>query len=110
MRKGEYRTFPYRIMEYDETTQSIIPVDLSDCTVTFNLYKAVQQDDGTFLEEGFATGIPCEILNATDGWVEGEFATSYLEDLVRYKIEFDVELDGFTRTYPGYADQWIRVI
>lgn len=110
MREGEYRTFSYRITEYDSVTQAIVPVDLTDSTVLFNLYTATQQDDGTFLEEGFATGIPCSLVDADDGWIQCEFATSYLENKVRFKIEFDVQKDGYTRTYPGYADQWIRVI
>jgi hypothetical protein len=99
-------------MEYDEATQSLIPVDLTGTTIVCNLFKIVQelQDDGSsFREEGFATDLPCEILDASNGWVQTEFVTSMTVDAARLRIEFVVSDAEFTRVYPRFADQQVKI-
>ena len=112
MRRGEFGPFPYRIMDYDESTQSLIPVDLTGTTVICNLFKAVQelQEDGSsFYEEGFATALPCEILDADQGWAQVAFPTFVAADIARLRVEFVVADDTYSRIYPRFADQWIQV-
>ena len=105
MRSGEYGPFQYRIMEYDEVTQSLLPVDLTGKTVTCNIYQ-LQQSEGTFTEFGFATGLPCEILDADDGWVETEFPSM---DRARFRIEYEVTDADMKRVYPRFTDQMVDV-
>jgi hypothetical protein len=99
-------------MDYDTVTQALIPVDLTGATVTCNVFKAVQelQDDGSsFIEEGFATDLPCELLSSDEGWIQVNFATGLIEDPARLRIEFVVITDEYERVYPRFADQWVSV-
>ena len=105
MRDGEFGPFQYRIMEYDKPTQSLIPVDLTNKSITFMLYEREQQTNGTYLESIFASG-SCEILDAEDGWVQATFPTI---STGWYRVEFPMESATMKRVYPRFGDQLIEV-
>lgn len=112
MRKGETGSFQYRITEYDEDSESLVPVDLTNKSITYDLFKSVQQLDGSFKDIQFATGLDCSKLDAEEGWVDAPMPDIIKSSAGMFKITFDVEdtSSGAKRTYPRFDNQWIRVI
>lgn len=108
MRVGETGTFSYLIAEYDSLTQSIIPVDLTDSVVTYDVFKEVQQADGTFLDVAFATGLSCSFATGSTGYVDAPLPEVDAAGL--YKALFNVISDETTKIYPRYEDQFISAL
>lgn len=109
MRTGEFGTFPYRIVEYDEVTQAVVQVDLTGYNITFNLYNQTQQTDGTFLETLYASGLSCSVLDADEGWVECNLPEELaIEDPAWVRIEFVMATTGVRRVCPRFCNQMME--
>lgn len=106
MRCGDSGKFAYQILNFDETTNDLLPVDLTSKSVKFNLFRQVQQVDGSFTSVQVVSDRTCDILDATEGWVDYELSS--LETATHGMYILNLDCDG--KTYPRYERQWIHVL
>jgi hypothetical protein len=110
MRKGEFASFDYQVTELDETTSELVPVDLTGLSITYDLFRQVQQTDGSFVPAGFATGVPCALLEAATGWITVPMPETIKDYSGMFKITFNVQMPSGLKIYPRYANQSIHII
>ncbi|MFA5760158.1 MAG: hypothetical protein WC877_00085 [Dehalococcoidales bacterium] len=109
VREGDFGPFQYQISEYDESTDALLPVDLTDETITFYLHHQVQQTDGSFKSVEVATG-DCIIIDESEGWIQYDIAEGDFGTHGMYVVSLKRTNSTLNRTYPRYDEQWVRVI
>lgn len=110
MREGDYGPFQYQIMEFDETTDGLIPVDVSDEMVSITIYRHVQQTNGSFTAELVVYDQSCSILDGEDGWIQYDMATGDMATYGMYTMLFKRSGTSVGKNYPRYDEQWVRVL
>ena len=104
IRKGDSSTIQYQIMDFDETTSSLLPVDLDGKTVYYTSYIEATGYFPTVEDV-------CEILNDADGWVSHDIDTTETATVNMMEIYFDVEdADGKRARYPRYEKQFVYIM
>jgi hypothetical protein len=97
-------------MEFDETTDGLIPVDITNETIVFDLFREVQQTDGSFKSVLIVSERECNVIDADEGWVNYEIKENEVATFGMYFMNIRRSGTSTSRTYPSYQEQWIRVL
>ena len=105
IRKGDTSSIQYQIMDFDEVTSSLLPVDLSNKNVYYSSYIEKTSEWPT-------TDDPCDIIDADQGWVEHKLTEDEVVDIQFMQVKFNVEdkTSGDITIYPRYDAQYIYVM
>ena len=105
IRKGDTSSIQYQIMDFDEVTSSLLPVDLSNKNVYYSSYIEKTSESPTVND-------PCDIIDADQGWVEHKLTEDEVVDIQFMQVKFNVEdkTSGDITIYPRYDAQYIYVM
>ena len=93
----------YQILDYDEVSGDVSPVDLTGMTVSASL---IADESATYIVQNKA----CSMFDETVGQVSCEFSSSETATPGMYKLTFSVVSGGYTTTYPRQEYQWVLLI
>lgn len=110
VRQNDFGPFQYQIVEYDETTDGLIPVDITGETITFTLFRQVQQSNGEFTSVEITKEQLCSIIDPTEGWIQYNVKENEMATHGMYTVTLKRTGEIVGRTYPRYEEQWIRVL
>ncbi len=105
IRKGDTSSIQYQIMDFDEVTSSLLPVDLSNKNVYYSSYIEKTGESPTVND-------PCDIIDADQGWVEHKLTDDEVVDIQFMQVKFNVEdkTSGDITIYPRYDAQYVYVM
>lgn len=108
LRQGDTVAVQFQLMNFDETTSGLIPVDISSVDGVFcDMWYQSCNEFGTIEEVKALEYASCDVLEATTGWVEVE---ATFPSLGMYRVIYTVEDDTKTIQYPRYENWFINAI
>lgn len=108
LRKGDVTSVQYQLMDFDETTGGLVPVDLSSVDdIIWELYWQEHDTETDSIISSLVATATCNILEEETGWVNSdmEFPTGGM-----YKVFYQVVTGTSIKRYPRYDDQYINAM